>query len=366
MRVAVVGCGVFGALCAIRLLEAGHQITVIDRAPGPLEGASYNNQNRLHLGYHYPRDEETARQCVRGFDQFRAEFSACIVAPSENAYFVAEAGSKTTPADYLAFADRLGQASRGAPPRRIDPGTFSPAVRGVAVGVSAPEVLYDCGELRQLLRQRLCGVRQLFKVGVAAVEREREQFRLRLECGAADVVVDAVINCTYAETNRLGAPLGHPLPTYQYEYTALPIIEWAAAPAPVGITIMDGPFLTVLPFGRSGQFLLYHVEHSVLARAVGTQLPAAWRDPKTAPAPPAGFFSRLRDAACAFVPALRGARQVGCLQGPRVVLAQAEHTDARPSLVNAPEPRFVNVFSGKIDHCIWAAEDVVARLTPTD
>ena len=28
-----------------------------------MQGASLNNQNRLHLGYHYPRDLSTATQC---------------------------------------------------------------------------------------------------------------------------------------------------------------------------------------------------------------------------------------------------------------------------------------------------------------
>ena len=34
-----------------------------------LIGASKNNQNRLHLGFHYPRDIKTVYQCIDGFEK---------------------------------------------------------------------------------------------------------------------------------------------------------------------------------------------------------------------------------------------------------------------------------------------------------
>ena len=35
--------------------------------------------NRLHCGFHYPRHEETARQCMRGFNRFQETFAAAIL-----------------------------------------------------------------------------------------------------------------------------------------------------------------------------------------------------------------------------------------------------------------------------------------------
>ena len=33
-------------------------------------------------------------------------------------------------------------------------------------------------------------------------------------------------------------------------------------------------------------------------------------------------------------------------------------TDARPSIINEVVPGFISVFTGKIDHCMWVADDI--------
>ena len=50
------------------------------------------------------------------------------------------------------------------------------------------------------------------------------------------------------------------------------------------------------------------------------------------------------------------------MEGPIVVIAYQDDTDARPSLVESPEPGYVSVFSGKIDHCVWVADEVIETL----
>ena len=47
MSVAIIGCGIFGAMTALRLAARGASVTVYERQPTPLQGASNNNQNRL-------------------------------------------------------------------------------------------------------------------------------------------------------------------------------------------------------------------------------------------------------------------------------------------------------------------------------
>ena len=77
-KIAVIGCGIFGAMIALKLQEEGHEVSIYERLSEPLLGASFNNQNRLHLGFHYPRDINTAKQCIKGFDDFLSTFPECL------------------------------------------------------------------------------------------------------------------------------------------------------------------------------------------------------------------------------------------------------------------------------------------------
>ena len=95
-RVAVIGCGLFGASVALKARERGHDVVVFERLPQAITGASCNNMGRLHLGFHYPRDRRTAQQCIDGFRAFRTAFPGAIVDGFPNAYFIAAENSKTT------------------------------------------------------------------------------------------------------------------------------------------------------------------------------------------------------------------------------------------------------------------------------
>lgn len=358
-RVAVIGCGIFGAMTALRLAENGASVHVFERSHSALQGASYNNQNRLHLGFHYPRDDETARQCIKGFQQFRDEFGPCLMEGFPNAYFIASSGSVTQPKDYLDFCERVGLRYD-----MVDLDAFSPVVRDVAVGITTDEVVYDSSILRTLIDQRMnvAGVKPIFGADVTRILRDGSRYKIEVS-GEHHGPFDAVVNCTYANINTFNAQLGHAAPVYQYEYTMVPIIEWDQPP--VGITIMDGRFMTVLPFGQTGKFLLYHVEHTVVSTSIGTQMPASWLDPDLSPSQHVDlpdFFNTMKEACLQFVPALEGAKIVGYLQGPRMVLANRDSTDARPSIINRHEAGFWSVFTGKIDHCMWVSDEIASTI----
>jgi glycine/D-amino acid oxidase-like deaminating enzyme len=208
----------------------------------------------------------------------------------------------------------------------------------------------------------VAGVKPYFGADVTRITREGSRYLLEVS-SKQHGPFDAVVNCTYANINLLNVQLGHTAPIYQYEYTMVPIIEWDQPP--VGVTVMDGRFMTVLPFGQTGRFLLYHVEHTVVATEISTQMPAGWLDPENSPSQQVNtqeLFNTMKQACSQFVPALQNARLVGFLQGPRMVLANRDHTDARPSIINRHEPGYWSVFTGKIDHCMWVADEIAKTL----
>ena len=358
-NVAVIGCGIFGAEIALKASAYGLSVKVIEAKADILSGASMNNQNRLHLGFHYPRDLETGRQSIRGFDAFRKKYSDCIQSDFLNAYFIANKGSLTTSDDYLDFCRKLE-----VPFQPIEAKNFPVSVCGADIGVLCEEVVYDCSILRDLVRQRLLQQKVEVSLGQRVTSISKQSGRFKLETlGQTTVFADVVINASYGDINRLTDELGHSVKDNLYEYTAVPIIK---LPMPrIGVTIMDGPFMTVLPHGKSENFLMYNVTQSVVASDVAKILDARWLTPETAPFADVdkhAFFKKMVDLCRDFMPSLDNAELVGFLEGPRMVLARNDANDSRPSLVTNYDDGYFSVFAGKIDHSIWVAEDLMGFL----
>jgi D-amino-acid dehydrogenase len=54
MHVLVLGSGVIGTTIAYYLAKAGHQVTVVDRQPGPALETSFANAGEVSPGYSAP------------------------------------------------------------------------------------------------------------------------------------------------------------------------------------------------------------------------------------------------------------------------------------------------------------------------
>jgi len=359
-NVAVIGGGIFGCLISIELARRGCAVNLYERNPEIMIGASLNNQNRLHLGYHYPRDDNTARQCINGFNKFKSAFSNCVLGDFQNNYYISSRDSKVSMPEYEDFCRRVGLPMSQV---SVD---FPVEVRNVMGGLSTEEVVYDSRLLAQEVQGLLAqsNVSVFCKHDITGVSKDGSA-KFKLKSGNVEVgKFDKVINCTYANYNKFNKDLGLEDQLLQYEYTLVPIIKWLESP--VGITIMDGAFMSVLPFGLSGNSLLYHVEHTVIESEISHNLNQAWLSKSSSPAQYIDkelHFKKMLEACVEFVPELSTAELVGFLEGPRVIFSGKDSTDERPSVISVlDKDGFFSVFSGKIDHSIWVADDVAEMI----
>ncbi|PCJ40443.1 MAG: hypothetical protein COA71_11350 [SAR86 cluster bacterium] len=356
IHVAVIGGGIFGCLISTELARRGCSVNLYERNSEIMIGASLNNQNRLHLGYHYPRDDNTARQCIKGFDRFKSAFSNCILSDFHNNYYISARDSKVSMREYETFCRRVGL------PVSPVSDTSPVEVRNVVGGLSTNEAVYDsrllAKEIKRLFSQS--NVNVFCNHDIAGVNKS-DSGKFILNSGDVDVgAFDKVINCTYVNYNKFNKDLGLEDQLLQYEYTLVPIIKWLDSP--IGITIMDGDFMTVLPYGLSDNSLLYHVKHTVIESEISHNLNEAWLSKSSSPANYIDknlHFKKMLEACVEFVPELSTAELVGFLEGPRVVFSGNDSTDERPSVINTlDKDGFFSVFSGKIDHSIWVADQV--------
>src|SRR3989344_9442806 len=103
MRALVIGGGIFGVTAAIELAKSGINTYLFEQNKFLMQGATSVNQNRFHLGYHYPRSAATAKQCLEGLPSFKEYFSPVLVDLKENYYAIGKKGSRVGFDKYIKF-----------------------------------------------------------------------------------------------------------------------------------------------------------------------------------------------------------------------------------------------------------------------
>jgi hypothetical protein len=361
-RVAVIGAGVFGCCVALAAAKEGYEVVLFDRLSDILLGTTDNNTNRVHQGFHYPRDMQTATECRDNYRRFEMEFGESLLDNYPNIYCIAEENSLTSKEDFIEFCNALGLVYT-----MTDLSRFSVGICGCNLGILCQETIIDTGILRSILRAKIVNnghVTLSCNTEVAAIKKNSHQYELSFLSGIhSKQSFDAVVNCSYANINTLTTQLGHEVREGQYEYTVVPIISLDMPPT--SITIMDGPFMTLFPYGKTKKFLLYHVDYSVIETDITKTLNRDWLDPHKAPFSNMDqnkYFESIVKACEKYVPALANAKLCGFLQSPRMVLPKHEQDDARPSFVTDYGAGYFTVFSGKIDRSLSIADSVCLKL----
>ena len=60
MKIAIIGGGWVGCHLTYKL-QNSHDVTLFEKNENLFQETSFNNQNRLHLGFHYARNSKTRK-----------------------------------------------------------------------------------------------------------------------------------------------------------------------------------------------------------------------------------------------------------------------------------------------------------------
>ncbi|PPQ37001.1 FAD-dependent oxidoreductase [Rhodopila globiformis] len=340
----VIGAGFFGCHVALQLRRLGmDRVVLADREAGLLRRASYVNQARVHNGYHYPRSIGTAARSRRNFQRFCRDHAFAIAADFDKIYAIAR-HSRVSANQFATFCAEIGAPCRDSPMhlRRL----FNPDL--VEAAFLTQEVAFNAAALAADLLPRLrdggIDLRLHTETGVEAADETGVTLRL----GADRLRAAWAFNCTYAALDTVGVGLRCPL---KKELAEIALIAPPPALEGIGVTVMDGPFFSTMPFPARACHSLTHVRYTPHA---------AWRDAADMPSQTASqALAMMRDGA-RYLPALSRARLLGSLYDIKVVLLRAEADDARPILFEPSEasPRMISILGGKIDN-IYDVLDVL-------
>lgn len=340
----VIGAGFFGCHVALRLRHLGMaKVIVAERETGIMRRASYVNQARVHNGYHYPRAPGTAYRSRVNFARFCQDHPFAIASGFEKIYAIARQ-SQVSASQFSAFCAHIGAPCRESDThlrRLFDPGLIEAAF-------VTREVAFNSDALAADLRPRLAAAGVETRFDTVARIGAADETGVTVHLGATAPRARYVFNCTYAGLDQTGTQLRGAL---KKELAEIGLIEPAPVFAGLGVTVMDGPFFSTMPFPARGCHSLSHVRHTPHA---------AWIDPEDAVTPTRSRITEMIRDASRYMPAMARAKPLGSLYDIKTVLARTETSDARPILFEtAPASgRIISVLGGKIDN-IYDVLDVL-------
>ncbi len=357
--VLVIGGGFYGLYLAEFLAARFDRVVLCERESGLMQRASYANQARVHNGYHYPRSVLTASRSRVNFPRFVQEFADAIDSSFEKVYAIGRRFSKVTAEQFETSMKRIGAPIQPAP--KPTAALFDPAYIEAAFVVR--EHAFDAIVLRDIMRERVrkAGVEVRLNTTVRSVQRAGND-GIRLQFEAGEMRTQHVFCCGYSQLNSPMAGSGLPCVPLKHELAEMALVDVPLPLRHLGITVMDGPFFSLMPFPARGLHTLSHVRYTPHTHWFdgGAEYRPAYEvaanfEKRTA------FPHMVRDAA-RYLPAAAQCEYRDSLWEVKTVLPRSEADDSRPILFK-PHYGLKNyhlVMGGKIDNVYDVAEVIDA------
>lgn len=343
----VIGGGFYGCCLALFLQQQGASVAILEKESELLTRSSYVNQARVHGGYHYPRSFTTALRSFVNFPRFLLDFAGCIDDSFQMIYAIAR-GSKVNAFQFHNFCKRVGAPISAAPTKikRL----FSPTM--IEEVFCVREFAFDAVRLREKLRDRLehAGVAIHYRSEVERAEGVEGGIRLLLTDGQA-LTTQHAFNCTYSQINSFLRASRLDMLPMKHEITEVALVQLPDALHGYGVTVMDGPFFSTMPFPARQLYSFTHVRytpHEEWRDAHEPRNPHAYLATQTMQS----HFPFMKRDAQRFLPMLAETQYVDSLYEVKTVLLQNEGDDGRPILLRHDYgiPHLSVIMGGKIDN----------------
>lgn len=244
MKIAIIGGGFYGCYFAKKLKEKFKnkvKIEIFEKNNDLLTEAGKNNQYRLHKGFHYPRSTNTIKQTIEGSKIFVKEFRSFIDIPKENIYLIHKK-SKINFKNYLKIFNKYKIKYKILNLKKI------PYIKNYndfqgAINTNEGVILID--KLLPYLKKKIKSNCKIFKNN-KIIDIDEKKGNLLSEKKKNYENFDHIINTTYTEPN-IGNRI---LYKTKYELAALVKVK-NPYKKKLGITIMDGPFVSLYPCNKS-------------------------------------------------------------------------------------------------------------------
>lgn len=352
-NVVIVGGGFYGLSIAIYLAEhlGVKKILVVEKDKDYLQRASYNNQARVHNGYHYPRSLLTGVRSRINFPDFVKDYSEAICSDFDKYYAVARNFSKVSAKQFRLFSERIGSDIVSAPEcvkRLFNPYTIEDVFK-------VKEYAFDARVLKNVLLKRLerLDIELMNNTEVRRISKAPGG-RVAVELGdGKQVLAKRVFNATYSMINQINLNSDLPIVPLKHELVEMCLVELPSELKDLSVTVMDGPFFSFMPFPDKGLSTLSHVRYTPHSE---------WHDSDDyvkhghkyldEEVSRISHYGQMKADVVRYMPVFKGATYKESLWEVKTVLPKSEGDDSRPILYkdNYGIDGYTVIMGGKIDN----------------
>lgn len=361
----IIGAGLYGLYAAKFCADKGQHVLVLEYDSAPFGRATYINQARVHKGYHYPRSLTTAVKSAGYFRRFVEDFGFCIHDKFEQIYATSDKFSWTSASQFQEFCRAADiKCEEEAVSKYFKPGMCDGAFL-------TEEYTYDAKILQKYYEEKLDGnlnVDIVYGARIRKIIKCDKTFAVELEDGVS-YEAPYVLNATYASVNQIidkVEGIEKELFDIKYELCEIILCEPSTALKDIGITVMDGPFFSIMPFGKTGCHSLTavtftpHVTSYEAKPVFGCQRnlgpdmacsPENLGNCNECPHRPDSAWPYMSHLADKYMKPEYAYSYVKSLYSMKPILKSSEVDDSRPTAIRvlSREPEFVSVLSGKIN-----------------
>ena len=250
----IIGGGIYGLYSALYCGKKGEKVLVLEYDSSPFQRATYINQARVHQGYHYPRSLSTAMKSAGYFERFCRDFDFCIHRGFEKIYGISKDYSWTDGQQFMQFCE-----AANIPCEEICPEKFFQ--KGMCDGAFlTKEYTYDAVILKEWFLAEIEKLKNVTVIYEARIQRiEKLQDVYAVYASKKEYHTNFLLNATYASVNQILHMLNYESFSIKYELCEIILCEVNENMKKYGITVMDGPFFSIMPFGKSGMHSLTSV-----------------------------------------------------------------------------------------------------------
>lgn len=364
----IIGAGLYGLYSALYCGRRGQIVTVLEIEEAPFTRATYINQARVHMGYHYPRSLATAMKSAGYFRRFVEDYGFCIHDRFKQVYATSRNFSWTDAEEFRRFCKNAGIPCMDLPVEQY----FQPGMCDGAF--MTEEYTYDAHILRDYLMDELAKLSNVsikFKREITSIARQGNRYEVYAVYDGKEERYSAqfVLNATYASVNQvLRLVEGVRAQDFGLKYELCEIILCSVDEKlkDVGLTVMDGPFFSIMPFGKTG----YHSLTSVTFTPHKTSYDETpqfecvkdgicsdrWLgNCDYCPLKPKSAWDYMSALARKYMKEEYSFRYEKSLFSMKPILKASEIDDSRPTVIKRLEneeaqgPVFISVLSGKIN-----------------